>query len=101
VIGSDAAVIYSLVETCRLNGINLESIDAVPKISGRGRARWRQVFMRQPLGGYPFTSPRQAGSGMVTWGMPLRARASRMVMYSHGSMHWCTDAIVAPADGIR
>ena len=39
-----------------------------------------------PRSVYPFTSPRQAGSGMVTWGMPLRARASRLVMYSHGSM---------------
>ena len=35
---------------------------------------------------YPFTSPRQAGSGMEIWGRLLRARASRLVMYSHGSM---------------
>src|SRR3954471_11832203 len=34
---------------------------------------------------YPFTSPRQAGSGMETWGRLLRALASRLVMYCHGS----------------
>jgi hypothetical protein len=28
-----------------------DGIDAVPKISGGGRARWRQVVMRRPLGG--------------------------------------------------
>src|SRR3954466_1935094 len=37
-------------------------------------------------GPYPFTSPRQAGSGMETWGRLLRALASRLVMYCHGSM---------------
>jgi hypothetical protein len=36
--------------------------------------------------GYPFTSPCQARSGMVIWGSPLRALASRSVMYCHGSM---------------
>jgi hypothetical protein len=35
---------------------------------------------------YPFTSPRQAGSGMEIWGRLLRALASRLVMYCHGSM---------------
>jgi|tagenome__1003787_1003787.scaffolds.fasta_scaffold15805093_1 hypothetical protein len=29
----------------------LFGIDAIPKISGGGRARWRQVVMRRPLGG--------------------------------------------------
>jgi hypothetical protein len=29
---------------------------------------------------YPFTSPRQAESGIMKWGRPLRALASRSVM---------------------
>jgi hypothetical protein len=35
---------------------------------------------------HPFTSPDHAGSGMEIWGRLLRALASRLVMYCHGSM---------------
>ena len=56
-----------------------------------------QIEQRAPVAGthrslghllltYPFTSPRQAGSGMEIWGRLLRALASRLVMYCHGSM---------------
>ena len=60
-------------------------IDREQGISKSGNPRLRKMMI-QLAWMYPFTSPRQAGSGMEIWGRLLRALASRLVMYCQGSM---------------
>jgi hypothetical protein len=79
VIGSDAAgavaaVIYSLIETCRLNGINPEAYlsDVIARI---GRTRMRDLDTLLPFNWRPPDASNPADPGRMTI-LPHRAAAA-------------------------